>query len=212
MPTMTAMTAKRKEIMNAAMRERAFECATELLRAEGWRKFTMEKLARAMGVSKGTLYNYFVDKRDVICFIRKCIVEDVCTMVEKGLGSVVDSREFLNRVIDITLERMGEFRFVAMAFLDMALTQDRESFLECASDFIQEKMLADVLKRCMDEGIVRQGDPLLMAITLNASIAALELSCNLVYGYDISEPKVRKQVADWLLNGILVDKEDMEDK
>lgn len=202
---MPNMTAKKREMMNAAMRERVFECSVELLRSAGWRKFTMDKLAQSVGVSKGTLYNYFVDKRDVIRFIRTCIVEDLCTELERGLDSAEDPREFLGRVIDVTLERMGKYRFISMAFFDMAMSLDKESFISCAGDFLQEHMLASVLARCMDADVVRRGDPMLMAIALNSSMAAMELSCNLLYGYDFSKPEVRTQITDWLLNGVLTE-------
>ncbi|MBP5212298.1 MAG: TetR/AcrR family transcriptional regulator, partial [Pyramidobacter sp.] len=76
------MLEEKRELIAAVMREKVFECTCALLREEGWRAFTMEKLAARMGVAKGTLYNYFRDKESVILFIRDQVSAHVAAELE----------------------------------------------------------------------------------------------------------------------------------
>lgn len=202
---MPTMTARKKELMTAVLRKRTFECATALLKDAGWENFTMEKLARAVGVSKGTLYNYFYDKRDVVCFIRNCLIENLSEQIVQGLEKTDDPRRFLRDFVISTLEHAKEYRFLAMAFLDLALARDRKILVKSDMAFSPERSVSVVLQRCMESGVVRKGDAMLMAIVLNAVLAVVELSCELVYDYDLSSPEVMEQIADWLLNGILTE-------
>jgi len=58
---MARLVQKKKAVVEAMMRESLFVAARRLLEEEGWRGTTMERLAQEVGVSKGTVYNYFRD-------------------------------------------------------------------------------------------------------------------------------------------------------
>ena len=48
------------------MRERIIQMAMELILQFGFRKFTVEELAAALGISKKTVYKYFANKQEII--------------------------------------------------------------------------------------------------------------------------------------------------
>jgi len=48
------------------MRQRIVESATEQIKRYGFRKFTVDEIARDLGISKKTIYKYFTGKGDII--------------------------------------------------------------------------------------------------------------------------------------------------
>jgi len=48
------------------MHQRIVESATEQIRRYGFRKFTVDEIARDLGISKKTVYKYFTGKSDII--------------------------------------------------------------------------------------------------------------------------------------------------
>lgn len=52
---MPKLSAENKELITAAVRDKAFACACAMLREAEWRRFTMKDLAARMGVAKGTV-------------------------------------------------------------------------------------------------------------------------------------------------------------
>ncbi len=62
--------AERKRVLLGAMtRDILAREAAALLREEGWGGLTMERLASRVGMAKGTVYNYFHDKGEIIRFL-----------------------------------------------------------------------------------------------------------------------------------------------
>ena len=112
MQNVPRMLEENRELIAAATLTRAFKCACALLREEGWRALTMEKLATRMGVAKGTLYNYFKDKEDVILFIRDQVSAHAAAALEEEMAGSRDTLELLKSCIVRMLEGMKEYHFL----------------------------------------------------------------------------------------------------
>ena len=56
---MPKLSATRKELLTTMMKEAIFEAATSVLCAHGVSGMTMDRVAAAAGLAKGSLYNYF---------------------------------------------------------------------------------------------------------------------------------------------------------
>ena len=85
---MSLLTEKRRAASEELMQEGILSAATAVLGEVGFQALTMERVARAAGVAKGTLYNYFKDKDDlvgqVIEFAFAGLVEQVETAMRAG--------------------------------------------------------------------------------------------------------------------------------
>ena len=64
-------SAAKKETLNTLMKDQVFEHAIRILENHGAEFLTLERLSKGIGVSRGTLYNYFVDRKAIIEFVEE---------------------------------------------------------------------------------------------------------------------------------------------
>ena len=203
------LSAETRELITATTRDRAFECASSLLREEGWKRFTMEKLARRMGVSKGTLYNYFKDKEAVIFFIRDAISLCVAEKIHQEMVQEPDTRKLLQMIVLRSLEGMKEYRFLQLALGSIMIRRQSEK-AEGSSESLPEDSstdhiyhaLVDVLKRGMEDGSVRSGDPYVMAAVLNAALVGVDMGERFYRDVDMGSSDARQEIVTTLLQGL----------
>lgn len=68
----------RKAVLN---RERITEHALELVSDDGYESFTMQRLAKSLGVSPSALYNHVDSKNDLLQWIQELVMADIDTSV-----------------------------------------------------------------------------------------------------------------------------------
>ena len=134
MSNVPRMLEEKRELIAAVMREKVFECTCALLREEGWRAFTMEKLAARMGVAKGTLYNYFRDKESVILFIRDQVSARATAALEAKMERTADTRALLETCIVEMLRGMKEYHFLHAPLGEIVLRRLGTDALQDISD------------------------------------------------------------------------------
>lgn len=66
---MAQYSEKKRAALDAMMREEVYRVAVEILTGEGMGGLTMDRISKEIGVSRGTLYNYFDDRDAVINFV-----------------------------------------------------------------------------------------------------------------------------------------------
>jgi AcrR family transcriptional regulator len=87
-------------------REAILEAAMTLFGTRGYEKTSVERLAKAAGVGKGTIYSYFQTKSDI--FLAFC--EDELDFLHKEIGQKTNSNTpLLETLVEIF---MAEFRYV----------------------------------------------------------------------------------------------------
>ncbi len=67
----------RRQIVNKLIKDTVYDSVMEILHESGSEKLTMEEVAAKAGVSKGTLYNYFKNKDDLMDFVEQQTIEPV---------------------------------------------------------------------------------------------------------------------------------------
>lgn len=80
---MPKLTDEKKKLIENLIHDRVYEEATNLLKLERVDAFTMAELAESVGVAKGTLYNYFKDKQEVIFYVYKRLDEEFMGKIKK---------------------------------------------------------------------------------------------------------------------------------
>lgn len=212
---MPKLSEEHKEFLKRSTRDRAFKCACSILREEGWNGFTMDNLASRMGVSKGTLYNYFRDKAAVIVFLcnraARLLAEDMASTMESNH----DTRELLQYVIDSSLRGMKNFRFLNIAVWEMmeesGCNEDLERDAAGGPLALLISTLTRIIERGIREGTVLPGDPAVIATVLYSSLVGLEVAGRHMNIQDNSEEedyRTRKQITEMLLRGICVPEEE----
>lgn len=80
---MPKLNEEKKKLIEKLIKDKVFEEAQTLLAIDRVANFTMTELAENIGVSKGTLYNYFEDKFDVLLYVYERTKEDLAERIKK---------------------------------------------------------------------------------------------------------------------------------
>jgi len=68
-------------------KEKILEAAKEIFAVKGFHPASMDEIAEAAGVAKGTLYNYFKDKEDLYAEVLLSIIIETNDMVKRAMAS-----------------------------------------------------------------------------------------------------------------------------
>lgn len=93
---MVQFAEKRRAAMDAVMRDEVYGSAVEILTEQGPQALTMDRLARAVGVSRATLYNYFADREAVLTFVDEQALEPFLEQAEVILAGPGTAAEKLS--------------------------------------------------------------------------------------------------------------------
>ncbi len=120
-----------RDLLVAARREQILEAATRVFAERGFRRATTREVARAAGVSEGTIYNYFEDKDALLMAILGRLNETERRAEDFEEGMAADFRGFLEgylrRRMSFIWENREVFRIVLSELLvDAGL---RETYL-----------------------------------------------------------------------------------
>lgn len=148
--------------------ERILDAARQLVVQQGARRLSLSEVATLAGVSRPTIYRYFVSKEELVDALGKLEYRRFHAAMDEAV-SAASGHERLEAAID-----------VVAAFLD---DQPPRSLIDLEPGFVNEQMaqvlpmvtdaLVAVLTRCADEdGGVRSADP----ADLAAAVARTALS------------------------------------
>src|SRR5919107_3420731 len=86
-----------RDLVVRARREQIVEAATRVFAEKGFRRATTREVARAAGVSEGTIYNYFEDKDALLLAILDRLNETERRAGDLEGGGATDLRAFLQQ-------------------------------------------------------------------------------------------------------------------
>jgi AcrR family transcriptional regulator len=148
-------------------REKIMTAAKELFTRFGYRKTSMDEVARAARVTKPTVYAYFPSKEDLLTeVIRSEVTRIFASALDLNAG-IEDPMERYKRMFIMTDEYLNRD-----PFLNGIIRRDPEIVSPRLIDLAQElemsvmRFLAGQLKEDMQEGRVRECNPLLLAYVL----------------------------------------------
>jgi len=147
----------------AMIRERLLAAGRELFARYGLRKTTVEELARAAGIAKGTFYLFFPSKEALYAEVLLSVIPDmVKSLLERSFGVTDDVREAL------FLYQKELVRLIEGDELVRAITTDRSSWENLLSvdwsefrrrGFESLKPLVETIREAQARGEMVEGDP-----------------------------------------------------
>ena len=166
-----------RDLVVRARREQIVGAATRVFAEKGFRRATTREVARAAGVSEGTIYNYFEDKDALLMAILNGLNETERRAEDFEEGMSTDFRgflkEYLRRRMSLIWENREVFRVVLSEMLvnaelrEMYLRQVVEPTMRIAEEHFRSRM---------KQGEVRQTDaPLAMRSVAGAVLGVLVL-------------------------------------
>ncbi len=84
---MTNLMARRKTLVDSMMRDAIYQGALAVLGEHGLNGATMDRVAAAAGVAKGSLYNYFRSKDELLTFVHEKTLQPLFESNEKTARS-----------------------------------------------------------------------------------------------------------------------------
>ncbi|MGH7856078.1 MAG: TetR/AcrR family transcriptional regulator [Candidatus Binatia bacterium] len=179
---------RRAEILASALR---------LFGSKGFHDTTMEEVANAAGVAKGTIYLYFESKEHLLLALKKDFMAGLTTaitdIVAEGIeqlsaGKEVDYRDIIDdifqAIVDYHCQRRDHLEIVVRQNPGPDLMQEA---LELEREFLQ--LLTNAFREGTSYELVHTDDPEMMARLVNAAIRDNLAAC-LCYGEPDDLPRL----------------------
>lgn len=195
----------KKELLERGLKEQVFNEGCRILKEEGWAGFTMDKLAQGVGVSKGTLYNYFKNKLDVVVYINEKLFLEVAADIEADLGKEGDCRDILQDSVRRSLTKMEKFRFLRMVMVEMNMKSPKKCEGRQLTRDPENKVYKAFIKffrRGIDEGAFKPYSPELLEVFFTAVVDGLDVSSNFEPSFQPSNKETMEQIINMILDAI----------
>jgi len=211
---MARLSARKKAVLETLMRESLFSAAEKLIQREGWKGTTVEQIAQEAGVSKGTVYNYFRDKRDILSSLLERNTEGIRLFVRSVDVAAGDPAHLLEDILSRILHDLYSKRKLIAATVqayheNMDLHHDFESH-----HTMQEKhplweirsCIRKVIAKGVDTGEFSPVDPVMAETALNAMImgVAKQFAMDMV---DFPGEAYISTIRNLVMHGLCLDEE-----
>lgn len=148
-------------------REKILGCACDLYLSEGLDGFSMRKLAKHVGVTAPALYRHFESREQVLAdLVREAHREFASSLYRALEGRTPEERFFRagEAYLDFALKhpRWYELLFLSPEHMGMAELPDDIEAMGCGL----HQFWVDRVRECMDAGILREGDPIQVSLTM----------------------------------------------
>lgn len=178
-------------------KEEVIKTARELFTKYGYKKVSMDEIAKKSGVTKKTIYTYFKDKDSMFLYF---IEEELNLMKDSIKTDVSDNMSFIESVAKSLYEMLlirKNSELISSISKELKTDEKAREFL----NFYDRQILNYIESRISDEinkGNIRVVDPHLTAFI----IYKVFISVMFEYDKDINEEKVTKQVTLILKEGL----------
>ena len=100
----------RREFVTTMMKDTIFDAADSVLQEHGVGGITMDRVATTAGLAKGSLYNYFEDKDELLQFVYARLVEPFFQAIQEIADGDLPAPRKLEKILHMTLDRSDKHR------------------------------------------------------------------------------------------------------
>jgi len=167
----------KKEVLAAFRTQEILAATRRLMDRGGVDAITMDEIAQAAGVAKGTIYLYFQSKNELIQALLSQVGESIALDLEALLDKPDSPREKLERVVILLLDYVEQESVLFPVYLQ-ELVRSRSS-REPRSPLLKdlEERIVGLLNRLFVEGIAQKQfiptDPRLLSYLLKGLVRAV---------------------------------------
>ncbi len=199
-----------KEQMAEARRTQILMGAAQVFAEKGFHKAKTKEIAKAAGVSEGTIYNYFDNKRELLL----ALIDLIAVQSFKDImvdDPPEDPREFFTGIFHNRFQLLQERgHHMLPLFAEMFTDADLREALYQQIIIPMASYVERYVQTHIDSGCFRQIDPVIVPRTLIAAMfvnAGFKLS-NLDPRYeDISPDSMIEQLISLFLDGLLINEQ-----
>jgi AcrR family transcriptional regulator len=157
------LTAIRKRALDEVVKEAIFEATVAVLSEHGVEGMTMDRVATAAGVAKGSLYNYFRNKRDVLEFVYAKMIDPI---FEDLVQTVATDRPAIEKLASHLRNLLEHWAKHAKVFKLLFEDDTAQGLLQSSQRSRREagsQRLAEIFRQGIAEGVFRPESPLVLA-------------------------------------------------
>lgn len=181
------------------------DTAEKLFMRYGFRRITMDDIAREMAISKKTIYQYFKDKNEIVCCATEQHLKRECFDIrelEEGTGNVI---EYLVKLSQQLRQHVDAVNPGVMHDLKKYFPKGWKIFMHYKQEVFL-KSIVKILRQGIDEGYFRPDiDPEVLGIMRMEQIQ-LSFDENLFPRKRFDFTEVQMQLLRHFMAGILTDK------
>ena len=185
-------------------RDEILKAATDLFSEKGYHEVTMEEIAEEMGVSKGTIYNYFSSKENLYLEILKESFEAIEALlheeVENSDPAPLKLRKLLATIFTFYRRNLKVLRI---------LSRDETHLLKEHFELTEKwrtqrvRLYEKIIEKGIDEGSFVRQNPRLRALMLYGAVGAVMVH----HDFSMDAGEVADAVFSQLASGLLINKD-----
>lgn len=183
-------------------RKKILKSAERLFAKQGFHSTEVELIAKAAGVSKGSVYNYFENKADILFSVIEDGLEELNARMREGTRPIHGSTNKLKKGIEIYIDHLEKnrtlFKILAGEPLHMAAFKNRYY----RNLFSRTEHLEKLIQEGINSGEMRKIDPYIAATCLNGMIDFLFFR-EVIVGRKYSAEDKAKEITKIYLEGML---------
>lgn len=176
---MPKLTEARKEMMNKMIKDKIFTEALHLLKEKKGILFTMDDLAHNVGISKGALYSYFIDKQAVILYLAERVADEML----EGLKDIDKSypHEYENNLLrycSLALKMKNKYKYINLANLFFAfdpVVNDKNICMIVEPTVKIRAHLIEFFTLGVEKGVFKKMSPMALTLLCSSVFRGLEL-------------------------------------
>lgn len=205
---MPKLSRREREKLNR--RNQILQAAWEVFASKDYDSATIDDVAAAAELSKGTVYLYFENKADLFHSTIEMGMEKVNSIIQEIISSIDEPvsclREIIKSLLDYAEENIGFFKILSSErahFEVHAEMMSNSDFKErmMKTGFRSVTMIAELIQRGIDPGVFRQVNPEDAAFVLTAAIRGFAFR-RIIGPEEFRLPEKAEIIADILLNGL----------
>ena len=163
--------------------------AIQLLAEKGIDKTTIQEIADAAGIGKGTVYEYFDSKMDIVKQVTVEFMNEFAVLADNSIADDCNQVEMLRILLNYTVDYLDSFETLAYVYMEIFLKNLRGELPDMKKIFDEmfdgiRGMVTDIIMRGQEAGLFRKDlDAYALASFLFASLDGIALH----YYYDKSK-------------------------
>lgn len=184
-------------------KQRIIEEAVFKFSEKGYSETTMAEIAREASVGKGTIYNYFEDKRDLNDSVLRYGIDVLANRIKANINENNPTREVLEAIIDCYLQFYEENYDLARVLL-RELWGHKTKFEEKMKTIRHNHtaLIEEVIERGVERGELRDINVSTAAVSLVGIIHASVLNC-MMFRCEFPRQVIKNDIEKIYFRGVL---------
>jgi AcrR family transcriptional regulator len=160
-----------EETRQLSLKHQIIEAARQVLLSEGYRNFSLRKVAREIDVSATSIYLHFENKDDLVHTLMEQAIERLNSRLQKvatEAGSPIAKLEALAyEYVEFALNNQREYQVIHLTSSDEMTRYPKEKFRKARKGY---EMVSSVLQQGVDAGFIAEDKPRIAAYTFWAQL------------------------------------------